>query len=143
MGNLRYVVIGWDVKEENAMEATIREVLNADQAAEFLGFHPYTLREKARLGEIPGRKVGREWRFSRTMLLEWLREVETPPRRGPVVVVLPVSDGDGYVATVEGTPHINGRGKTAKEAYQDILPELEAMFYAKKYRTEMPDKNPT
>jgi excisionase family DNA binding protein len=49
-----------------------REVLNADQAADFLGLNPYTVREKARAGEIPGRKVGKEWRFLRSALLEWL-----------------------------------------------------------------------
>ena len=51
-----------------------REVLTAEEAAEFLGFNPYTIREKARMGEIPGRKVGREWRFSRRQLLEWVEE---------------------------------------------------------------------
>jgi excisionase family DNA binding protein len=51
-----------------------KDVLNAEEAAEFLGFNPYTIREKARLGEIPGRKIGREWRFSRRRLLEWLEE---------------------------------------------------------------------
>ena len=51
-----------------------KDVLNAEEAAEFLGFNPYTIREKARLGEIPGRKIGREWRFSRRQLLEWIEE---------------------------------------------------------------------
>jgi excisionase family DNA binding protein len=51
-----------------------KDVLNAEEAAEFLGFNPYTIREKARLGEIPGRKIGREWRFSRRRLLEWIEE---------------------------------------------------------------------
>jgi excisionase family DNA binding protein len=51
-----------------------KDVLNAEEAAQFLGFNPYTIREKARLGEIPGRKIGREWRFSRRRLLEWLEE---------------------------------------------------------------------
>lgn len=55
------------------METSTREVLDVDQAAEFLGIHPSTIRKKARLGEIPGRKIGREWRFSRTTLLEWIR----------------------------------------------------------------------
>jgi excisionase family DNA binding protein len=55
-----------------AVDIQAKEVLNADEAAEFLGFNPYTIREKARLGEIPGRKIGREWRFSRRQLLEWL-----------------------------------------------------------------------
>jgi excisionase family DNA binding protein len=51
-----------------------KDVLNVEEAAEFLGFNPYTIREKARLGEIPGRKIGREWRFSRRRLLEWIEE---------------------------------------------------------------------
>lgn len=56
--------------------AARREVLNVEQAAEFLGFRPYTVREKAKAGEIPGRKVGKEWRFSRRGLLEWLEGPE-------------------------------------------------------------------
>jgi excisionase family DNA binding protein len=55
-----------------------KDVLNAEEAAEFLGFNPYTIREKARLGEIPGRKIGREWRFSRRRLLEWIEEGSRP-----------------------------------------------------------------
>ncbi len=51
-----------------------KEVLNVEEAAEFLGFAPYTIREKAREGQIPGRKIGGEWRFSRRRLLEWLEE---------------------------------------------------------------------
>jgi excisionase family DNA binding protein len=49
-----------------------REVLNVQEAAEFLGFAPYTIRQKARMGQIPGRKIGGEWRFSKRALLEWL-----------------------------------------------------------------------
>jgi excisionase family DNA binding protein len=54
------------------VDVQTKDVLNAEEAAEFLGFNPYTIREKARLGEIPGRKIGREWRFSRRQLLEWV-----------------------------------------------------------------------
>ena len=57
-----------------AVDVRSKDVLNAEEAAEFLGFNPYTIREKARLGEIPGRKLGREWRFSRRQLLEWVEE---------------------------------------------------------------------
>jgi excisionase family DNA binding protein len=67
------------------MEAVTREVLNVDQAAEFLGFSAYTVREKARSGEIPGRKVGREWRFSREQLLEWLRAGKAPTTENEAV----------------------------------------------------------
>jgi excisionase family DNA binding protein len=54
------------------VETRTKEVLNAEEAAEFLGVNPYTVRQKARLGEMPGRKVGKEWRFSRQALLQWL-----------------------------------------------------------------------
>ena len=121
------------------MEAVTREILNVDQAAEFLGFHPYTVREKARSGEIPGRKVGREWRFSREALLEWIKEGETPRHPGYVVVVTPNPEGSGYLATVEGIPDISGQGQTADEAVRDIRAALEAAPLAKKYRTELPD----
>jgi len=51
-----------------------KDVLNVEEAGEFLGFAPYTIREKARDGQIPGRKIGGEWRFSRRQLLEWIEE---------------------------------------------------------------------
>jgi excisionase family DNA binding protein len=60
-------------KGERAVETRTKEVLNAEEAAEFLGVNPYTVRQKARSGEMPGRKVGKEWRFSRQALLEWLK----------------------------------------------------------------------
>jgi excisionase family DNA binding protein len=62
-------------------ETRQKEVLTAEEAAEFLGFNPVTIRQKARLGEIPGRKIGKEWRFSRRVLLEWLEEGSRPKAR--------------------------------------------------------------
>jgi len=123
------------------MEAVTREVLNVDQAAEFLGFSAYTVREKARSGEIPGRKVGREWRFSREQLLEWLRAGEVPKRHGFVIEVVKDPDGDGYLATVEGqegASDLIGRGTTEDEAVQDVMAALQTASYAKKYRLELP-----
>jgi excisionase family DNA binding protein len=61
-------------KGEVVSEVREKDVLNVEATAEFLGFAPYTIREKARDGEIPGRKIGGEWRFSRRQLLEWLEE---------------------------------------------------------------------
>jgi len=49
-----------------------REVLDAEGAAELLGMEPEGVRRLARMRRIPSRKVGREWRFSRTKLLEWI-----------------------------------------------------------------------
>jgi excisionase family DNA binding protein len=48
------------------------EVLTAEQLAELLQLETSTVRALAARGEIPGRKLGREWRFSRRAVLDWL-----------------------------------------------------------------------
>ncbi len=50
----------------------MREVLNVEQASELLGVSPWTVRYEASHGRLPGRKIGREWRFSRTAILDYL-----------------------------------------------------------------------
>lgn len=52
------------------------EVLTATEAAEFLRLSPYGVRDLARRGVLPGRKVGRDWRFWRADLVAWLRGKE-------------------------------------------------------------------
>lgn len=48
------------------------EILNPQEAAEFLRVPLLTVYRQAKAGRLPGRRIGREWRFSRTVLLEWL-----------------------------------------------------------------------
>jgi excisionase family DNA binding protein len=48
------------------------EVLTPEQAAELLQVEAAMLLELAERGELPARKVGSEWRFSRAALLDWL-----------------------------------------------------------------------
>lgn len=52
------------------------DVLDVEGAAKFLMVTMYTLRALARDGKIPARKVGREWRFNRRALLDWLATTE-------------------------------------------------------------------
>ena len=54
------------------------DVLTAEQLAEFLQVDEKTVRSLAAKGDLPGRKVGRHWRFSRPAVLEWLA---TPERK--------------------------------------------------------------
>ena len=49
-----------------------REIMTADQAAEFIGYAPVTVRKLARERQIPCRKMGKEWRFTRRQLIEWI-----------------------------------------------------------------------
>lgn len=53
------------------MEAT--DVLTIKEAAALLRCHPRTLQKMAIRGEIPARKVGSLWRFSRQRLQEWVQ----------------------------------------------------------------------
>ncbi len=48
------------------------EILNADAAAKAIGVTKLLLLRMARDGELPGRKVGKEWRFHRTTIRRWI-----------------------------------------------------------------------
>jgi excisionase family DNA binding protein len=48
------------------------EVLTTAQLAELLQVDEKAVRELARRGALPGRKIGRDWRFSRSAVIEWL-----------------------------------------------------------------------
>ncbi len=48
------------------------KLLTLEEAAEFLRINPEVLRRKAREGKVPAAKIGRQWRFRLTRLLEWL-----------------------------------------------------------------------
>lgn len=54
------------------------DILTAQEAAELLRLNPYTVKQKALKGEIPGRKMGRggsaRWRFSRRQLIAWVEK---------------------------------------------------------------------
>src|SRR6266540_3724330 len=48
------------------------KVLTTAELAELLQVDEKTVRGMARRAELPGRKIGRDWRFSRTAVLDWL-----------------------------------------------------------------------
>jgi excisionase family DNA binding protein len=48
------------------------EVLDVEAVASFLGVDAGLVHELAERGELPGRKLGTEWRFARGAVLDWL-----------------------------------------------------------------------
>lgn len=52
------------------------EVMNAEQAARFLQVEEAVVIELAEARQLPGRKLGAAWRFSRAALVEWLSQAE-------------------------------------------------------------------
>ncbi|ULH16102.1 helix-turn-helix domain-containing protein [Deinococcus sp. KNUC1210] len=53
------------------------EVLTLEELAALLKVSETTAYSLVRGGELPGRKVGREWRFLKTRVFEWLAQTGT------------------------------------------------------------------
>lgn len=56
------------------------EVMNVEQAAQFLQVGEAVVVELAEAGKLPGRKLGAVWRFSRAALVAWLAAPEPAGR---------------------------------------------------------------
>jgi excisionase family DNA binding protein len=56
----------------HAFHPTPPEVLDAAQAAELLAVDEQAIVEAAERGDLPGRRIGGQWRFARRALLDWL-----------------------------------------------------------------------
>ncbi len=52
-----------------------QQVYTAEEAARYLRLHVKSVYRLLREGKIPGRKVGRHWRFHRDGLERWLKRV--------------------------------------------------------------------
>lgn len=57
------------------------DVLTLEQLAQLLQVDEKTARTLAANGELPGRKLGRHWRFSRQAVLDWLAAGDGRRRR--------------------------------------------------------------
>jgi excisionase family DNA binding protein len=66
----------WSVGQHSFRPAAELEILTPAQLAGLLQVEEETVVELADQGELPGRKVGDEWRFSREAILAWLAAEE-------------------------------------------------------------------
>jgi excisionase family DNA binding protein len=55
----------------------MNETLTPKEAGQYLKLHLRTIYRLAREGTIPGRKIGRRWRFKKDTLDEWLSSRKT------------------------------------------------------------------
>ena len=61
----------WRHKQGQDQEATIvrdLQLMTCEEVAQLLRVSPETVRQLAAAGELPGRKIGRAWRFPRTAI---------------------------------------------------------------------------
>jgi excisionase family DNA binding protein len=87
---LTAVALGFAPLSGVAQVVSDREVLDLRETAEMLRVAPDVVRELADSHRIPARRVGDDWRFSRSALLDWLKgeqsgdEASAPSRPVPV-----------------------------------------------------------
>jgi excisionase family DNA binding protein len=55
-----------------ALHPSVGDVLTLQQAAEMLQVPGDVVEQLAQAGELPGRRLGEEWRFARHALSNWL-----------------------------------------------------------------------
>lgn len=114
------------------------QVLTLMEAAQLLRVRPEVLEASAQQGDVPGRKIGRSWRFHRPALLRWLAGTEEFPvstdepaidelaalrGRGPEAVATETEE-DGSEEEGHENAHTEGRtigeapiGSTAEEVF--------------------------
>lgn len=54
------------------METKLNDILTVDEAAELLRIPRSTIYKLAQQDRIPAQKVGRQWRFHRGTLIDWI-----------------------------------------------------------------------
>ncbi len=57
---------------ENSTTVADQEILTLKEAAEFLRVQPHTMYYMLEHGQLRGRRVGKEYRFTRSALMAWL-----------------------------------------------------------------------
>jgi len=62
----------------HAFRAYERDVLTLAEVAELLAVEPDAVERLATDGELPGRRIGEEWRFARAAVLGWLAQGSPP-----------------------------------------------------------------
>ena len=53
-------------------ESADRDILNIEEAAALLGVSVKTFNKVLHSEDMPARKIGREWKFSRKALIDWV-----------------------------------------------------------------------
>lgn len=101
------------------------DILNLEQAAEALGVSEKTLIKLLREDNIPARKIGREWRFSRSALIHWLAGGDSLDyiNQNERYMVSKDTQGDtaGLFCTIRETlSTISGNGNNIRTVLRDL-----------------------
>lgn len=56
------------------MKKKTKEIMTAQEVADYLNIHPLTVHKYARQGKIPAFKIGTDWRFHKKYIEKWIQE---------------------------------------------------------------------
>lgn len=102
------------------------EVLNLEQAMEFFGVSERTMIKLLREERIPARKIGREWRFNKSALLDWLGKGDSINYLNQIEQYRVASDTKASVPEVlMQIEESVGKLKSGDLNIRQLLPELE------------------
>ncbi|UCC94927.1 MAG: helix-turn-helix domain-containing protein [Candidatus Omnitrophota bacterium] len=57
---------------ENSKKYESVQIMDVQEAASYLGLHPMTVYRLIKKGDLPGFKVGGQWRFKKDLLDAWI-----------------------------------------------------------------------
>ena len=80
------------------------DILDVEQAAEFLRLTPPTVRQMASRNLLPGRRIGKLWRFSRRKLVEFIEAGNPCPSTNDAVPLITGVDSPSAVAAFNNLP---------------------------------------
>lgn len=89
------------------------EVLTLREAAKFVRVSEKTLGDLARAGKVPGKKVGREWRFLQSAIEDWLASREPAGAVAEPEVQCALAPAEGETAAPTRAEQTTGFGDTA------------------------------
>lgn len=61
-------------QEQVLMGENTNEIMSLDELAEYLKISKSTLYKLVQQGKFPGQKIGKQWRFHKNAVDDWLRE---------------------------------------------------------------------
>lgn len=76
------------------------ELLTAKEVADTLKMNPQVVLRKLHSGEIPGYKIGKEWRVSRAKLVGWLERHSNQRKQYPNRLADPFFNPDGTLKAI-------------------------------------------
>ncbi len=91
------------------------EVLTLSEAAAYLRASDADVRRLAELQELPGRRIGGEWRFLRLGLQEWLRHPVRKLGREALLALAGAWQDDPYIERIVRDAHQRRGRRTADD----------------------------